>query len=245
MLYVVFLYFHRFYSSQNDWCSRYREINIPKSVIISIWPKKNVIIKTKSYKGSEPTIRRTICERSGLAMVIAAPVGAATVSSAIPGKTPDVVVVVATDGPAWEPKSCHPRAWERRCISAWVIHSHQKKWLRRIFSVDLITFNSVVDTGNRSKYRYRSTNKVVSENSVLNSRALARRFSILTKEVRSPTADSKLKKRVQISIDFSGGMLERKNGNLQNQHSRLSNIQKQKKSKFNYLEYLIATPSRT
>ena len=76
--------------------------------------------------------------------------------------------------------------------------------------IHLLTFNSVVDTGNRSKYRYLSTNKVVSENSVLNSRAFARRFSILTKEVRSPTADSKLKKRVQISIDFSGGMLMKK-----------------------------------
>ena len=40
------------YSFQEDWCSRTREINIPKSVIISVWPKKNVIIKTKSYKGS-------------------------------------------------------------------------------------------------------------------------------------------------------------------------------------------------
>ena len=40
------------YSCQNDWCSRSREINIPKSVIISFWPKKKVIIKTKSYKGS-------------------------------------------------------------------------------------------------------------------------------------------------------------------------------------------------
>ena len=52
----------------------------------------------------------TIWDKSGLAMAMDAPVGAATVSSAVPGKVPGVVVVAATEGPALDPKSCHPRA---------------------------------------------------------------------------------------------------------------------------------------
>ena len=43
MLYVIFLYFHMLNSCQNDWCSRSREINIPKSVIIGVKQKKTVI----------------------------------------------------------------------------------------------------------------------------------------------------------------------------------------------------------
>ena len=40
-----------------------------------------------------------------------APVGAATVSSAIPGKAPGVAAATATEGPALVAKSCHPSAY--------------------------------------------------------------------------------------------------------------------------------------
>ena len=56
MLNVIFLYFHMFYSFQNDWCSRSREIDIPKRIIISVRPKKNVIIRIRSNNGSNPSV---------------------------------------------------------------------------------------------------------------------------------------------------------------------------------------------
>ena len=54
MLHVIFFYFLMLYSCQNDWCSRSREIDIPKSVIISVRPKNNVIIRIRSNNGSSP-----------------------------------------------------------------------------------------------------------------------------------------------------------------------------------------------